>query len=97
MGSILFLIPGHDQLPREAVDCAYMVGSDGIPWETRIVQRDGLLEVARDTQESGRFVIPWRSQDGRCVTLSTATLISSDEPYHLSLELCRGTLNQHKP
>jgi hypothetical protein len=71
-----------------------MVGSDGIPWETRIVQRDGLLEVSRDTQESGRFVIPWRSQNGRCVTLSTATLISSDEPYHLSLELCRGTLNQ---
>ena len=94
MGSIVFLIPRRDQLTREAVDCAYMVGSDGIPWETQIVQRDDRLVVSRETQESGRFVIPWSLPDGRCLALCTATLISSDEPYHLSLELCRGTLNQ---
>ena len=94
MGSIEFLIPRREPLSLEAVDCAYMVGSDGIPWETQIVQREDRLVVSRETQESGRFVIPWSTQGGRCVALSTATLISSDVPYHLALELCRGTLNQ---
>ena len=94
MGSIVFLIPRRHLLSRQAVDCAYMVGSDGIPWETQVVQRGDRLTVTRDTQESGRLVIPWRTASGRDVALSTATLLSSDAPYHLPLELSRGTINQ---
>lgn len=94
MGSIVFLIPRSHPLSRQAVDCAYMVGSDGIPWETQVVQRGDRLTVTRDTQESGRLVIPWRTASGRDVALSTATLLSSDAPYHLPLELSRGTINQ---
>ncbi len=94
MGSMVFLIARRPPLSREAVDCAYMVGSDGIPWQTQVVAREDRLIVTRQTQESGRFVIPWPAADGRCVALSTASLISSDTPYHLGLELSRGTLNQ---
>jgi len=94
MGSMVFLIPRRNPLPREAVECAYMVGSDGIPWETQVAARDDRLVVTRQTPESGRFVVPWPLAKGRCMALSTATLISSEKPYHLALELSRGTLSQ---
>ncbi len=93
MGTIVFLTPSRRFLTPAAVDCAYMVGSDGIPWETKTAAVDDRLIVTRATQESGRFVIPWVFPDGRCMALSTATLLASDEPYHLALELSRGTLN----
>ena len=93
MGTIVFLTPSRRFLTPAAVDCAYMVGSDGIPWATKVATIDDRLIVTRATHESGRFVIPWSLPDGRCVALSTATLLASDEPYHLALELSRGTLD----
>jgi hypothetical protein len=69
-----------------------MLGSDGIAWQTQVTLQADRLMVTRSTQESGRFVIPWEFLGERSVAVSTATLTASERPYHLPLELCRGTL-----
>ncbi len=94
MGSMQFILPEQEGLPRYALDGAYMIGSDGAPWETRVEWTGNRLIVSRDTRESGYLVVPWPLSDFGAMALSTATLLPREAPYHLALELARGTLSR---
>ncbi|MBM3998195.1 MAG: hypothetical protein FJ297_01415 [Planctomycetes bacterium] len=80
-------------LPGYAADRAYIAGMDGIPWRGRNRLDDGILSLDRNTHESGCLVIPWRSSSG-IGALSTGSLMERERPYHLAVELARGTLNR---
>ena len=94
MGSMQFLLPRREGLTQLAVKCAYLIGNDGTPWESRVTCTGNRLTVTRAARESGRLVTPWTVPGFGSVALSTATLIPRDAPYHLALELCRGTLSR---
>jgi hypothetical protein len=63
-----------------------------VPWESRTHFDDDRLRIERDDHESARLVIPWNVDSQGDLTLSSGTLIERDEPYHLALEIARGTL-----
>ena len=94
MGSTQFLLPRREGLAQLAVKCAYMIGNDGTPWESRVTCAGNRLTVTRAARESGRLITPWTVPGFGSKALSTATLIPRDLPYHLALELCRGTLSR---
>ncbi len=94
MGSTQFLLPRREGQNELAVKCAYMVGNDGTPWESRVTCADDRLTVTRAARESGRLITPWTVPGFGSVALTTATLIPRERPYHLVLELCRGTLSR---
>jgi hypothetical protein len=73
-----------------------MAGLEGIPWVTRCTPHGEQLVVERETSESGMFYFPWRVEGRGEMLLTTATVMEREEPYHLPLELARGTLNRLK-
>ena len=54
---------------------------------------DGELSLERDVSESGSVTVPWYVEGHGLLALSTSTLVERWDPYHLPLELARGTLN----
>ena len=94
MGLIRFLVPRRDRILPKAIERAYIVGMDEVPWSSRIVASDDGLIVDRPVGESGCFHIPWPVEGYGETVLSTASLMERSEPYLLELELARGTLNR---
>jgi len=92
MGSMQFWLPDRDGIWPAALECAYLVGSDGLPWDTRVERLGNRLVVSRGTRESGALTIPWPVPGFGTLALSTATLQARETPYHLPLELARGAL-----
>ncbi|HZZ73363.1 MAG TPA: endo-1,4-beta-xylanase [Pirellulales bacterium] len=93
MGQLRFLVPRLEQIESQAVARGYLSGMDELPWQTRTFWDGKQLVAERDDRDSGYFFIPWRSSFG-AMALSTATLLEREEPYHLPVELARGTLNR---
>lgn len=73
---------------------AYLAGMEGIPWQCRASWEGDLLVVRRNITESGNLFIPWTVAGHGELSLSTATLRERDLPYHLPVELARGTINR---
>ncbi|HZL88999.1 MAG TPA: hypothetical protein VFB96_11540 [Pirellulaceae bacterium] len=94
MGFLRFLIPEPQQLLPGALTRAYVAGLDGIPWECRRTFADGVLSIERDVRESGNLYFPWLVKEQGELTLCTASLMEREKPYHLTVELARGTLNR---
>ena len=94
MGSLRFLVPRPEQLSPGALTRAYVAGLDAIPWECRRTFADGILSIERDVRESGNLYFPWLVKDRGELTLCTASLMERQRPYHLTVELARGTLNR---
>lgn len=96
MGQMRFLVPFAEQLPEEAVERAYLAGMEGIPWRSRNswTVPNSQFVIDRGTSDSGNLFVPWKLPGGGEVCLSTASLMERPEPYHLPLELARGTLNR---
>lgn len=92
MGSMQFLVPQRSDLAELATSCGYLVGHDGTPWKSRIESRGDLLVLTSESRESGRLVTPWHVPGYGTLALSTSTLAERSQPYHLGLELFRGTL-----
>jgi hypothetical protein len=92
MGLMKFRVPaapGHDaDLKR-----AYLVGPDRIPMNGTVEVRPGSLVIRRTQNESARLVVPFVAEGFGRPVLSTATLAERLEPYDLTVELARGTLN----
>jgi len=90
-----FLTPQRERVSDEAVQRAHMAGLDCIPsscwksWESK-----DLLRVERPIDESGNLHIPWRVEGHGELLLSTARLMERERPYHLPVELARGTVNR---
>ena len=82
------------QVSSEAAQRAYLVGLDGVPWISRNVLADGILRIHRATSESGQLVVPWSVPGRGVLTLRTASLRETDQPYLLPVELARGTIGR---
>ena len=77
------------------MDRTYIAGLDCVPTVCRkIWESDRLLRLERDTHESGNVYIPWQVEGHGELLLCTATLMERDRPYHLPVELARGSVNR---
>ena len=94
MGLMRFLIPQRDHVADHAAGLAHLTAADGAAWRSRVVWTDDGLIVDRPVGDSGNFHIPWRTAKHGELTLSTASLMERSRPYHLPVELARGTLNR---
>lgn len=94
MGLMRFCVPDRCALPADAVDRAYFTGLDEIPWRSRTQWTDEGLAVRRVEDDSGNFHIPWIVPGYGELSLQTGCLMERDEPYHLAVELARGTANR---
>ena len=92
MGVMKFLVPRRDRLAPDAVDRAYLAGLDEIPWHCHVAWTEQGLVVERDESDSGNFFISGPIDGHGELTLSTASLMERERPYHLDVELARGTL-----
>jgi len=95
MGLMRFLTPQRGRVSEEAVQHAYVAGLDCVPtpchksWE-----KNGLLRLERQINDSGNLHIPWQVDGHGELLLSTASLMERERPYHLPVELARGTVNR---
>jgi hypothetical protein len=94
MGVMRFLVPPPDHLPADAAARAYFAGIDEIPWQCRVVRSDEGLTLERDESDSGNFYVPYAVDGHGELMLSTGSLMERARPYHLQVELARGTLNR---
>lgn len=95
MGLMRFLTPQRERVSDEAVQRAHIAGLDCVPmrcwksWESK-----DLLRLERPIDDSGNLHIPWRVEGHGELLLSTASLMERERPYHLPVELARGTVNR---
>jgi hypothetical protein len=89
-----FLVPRRQRVAADAAARAYIAGIDEIPWQSRVHWNDDSLIVERAEVDSGNFFLPYAIERHGELMLSTASLMERDEPYHLQVELARGTLNR---
>ena len=94
MGVMRFLVPRRERLPADVVERVYLSGPDEIPWRSRAWWTDQILAVERAESDSGNLFVPCAVEGHGELMLSTASLMERDEPYHLEVELARGTLNR---
>ena len=69
-------------------------GPDNMPWPTDLSRHDGILTLARQTEESGHLVAPWPIDGAGQLMGTSATLMTRQQPYQLIVELARGKVNQ---
>ena len=94
MGQMRFVIPRPERIVAGAADLAYLAGGEGIPWECRATQTGDALVIERDTRESGFLYFPWNVAGRGLMQLCSGSLMERPKPYHLPVELARGTLNR---
>lgn len=94
MGQMRFSVPRPERIPPHAVERAYLAGIEYVPWLSKCRLANDQIIVERDTDESGNFYIPWRVQAHGETVISTGSLMEREAPYHLPVELARGTLNR---
>ncbi|MGY8767669.1 MAG: hypothetical protein ACKVH8_04425 [Pirellulales bacterium] len=96
MGALLFCVPGPEHLPARSLDYAQILGYGRMQTHCSTQLKDGLLKVEFDSTDSSKLQIPWRIDQERSYLLTTCSLPISEKPYHLSLEIARGTLSRLK-
>lgn len=94
MGQMRFFAPQAERISDGAAKRAYIAGSEGVPWECRVEYDAGLLSISRDARESGQLYFPWNVLGYGELMLSTASLMERVRPYHLPVELARGSINK---
>ncbi len=93
MGQIRFIVSPPQRITEEVLRFTYMSGMDRVPWVVHAEADDGELVLERDVSDSGAVTVPWHVEGHGLLALSTGTLIERWEPYHLAVELARGTIN----
>ena len=94
MGVTTFFVPQPDRLTPATVRQCYMQGIDAIPWQSKNQLDGNHLTIQRATNESGQLYVPWPVKGRGHITLSTTCLRENDTPYHLPVELARGTVGR---
>lgn len=94
MGMMRFLVPRPESLAADAAERCYITGLDEIPWQSRAQRSGDMLTVRRSESDSGCFHIPWNVAGYGELMLATASLMERDRPYHLPVELARGSLHR---
>jgi hypothetical protein len=93
MGQIRFIVSPPQRITEEMLRFTYISGLDRTPWVVH-VEADGIeFVLERDAADSGAITVPWYVDGHGLLALSTGTLVERWEPYHLPLELARGTIN----
>lgn len=93
MGQMRFIVSPPQHVTEEVLRFAYMSGMDRVPWVVHAEVDGGELVLERDVSDSGSVTVPWHVEGHGLLALSTGTLMERWEPYHLPLELARGTIN----
>lgn len=94
MGLLKFQVTSPDLAGRVPdLRKAYVTGLDRTPSRLAVEIRQNLMICHRDSAESGRLFVPWPVPGRGTPVVGTATLAERPEPYHLSVELARGKLN----
>jgi hypothetical protein len=94
MGLMRFVVTPPQRITVEVLQQAYLSGVDRIAWQVDLSQQADQLVVRRAVSESGNLHIPWPVAGRGLLALSTASLMEQPRPYHLPLELARGTISQ---
>ncbi|OYP38932.1 endo-1,4-beta-xylanase [Rhodopirellula sp. MGV] len=93
MGQFHFAVPPDSTLLLKQTlwKDAYICGIEGVPWECRHKKDQGLLSISRPVDTSGKLYLTCPTKGLGYRTLSTCTLMPSEKPYPLFLELARGS------
>ncbi len=97
MGTTTFQLPANVSADagRELEHSFMAGGPDNMPWVTLVQPHDdNQLQLVRPVEESGYVSAPWSLADGSLVMGTSGTLMERPRPYHLSIELARGKINQ---
>ena len=94
MAEINLRLPAFWDFEKRHASTVHVIGLDGIPWPCRVSQKDGILTIARNRDESGKVFVAYPFQKYGELTIATGTLPESSVPYHLVTELARGTVNR---
>ena len=93
MGQMRFIVSPPQRITEEVLQFTYMSGIDRTPWVVYAEADEGELVLERNVSDSGAVTVPWHVEGHGLLALSTGTLVERREPYHLPLELARGTIN----
>ncbi len=94
MGLMRFVVSPPERITEEALQQAYLSGIDRIAWQVEVGMEGGQLVARRAVSESCNLHVPWPVKGRGRLTLSTGSLMEQPRPYHLPLELARGTIGQ---
>ena len=94
MGQMRFVIPLPERLVPDAAEQAYLASQEGTPWECATTLSGNDLAIERETRESGYLYFPWNVPGRGVVMLNSGSLMERASPYHLPVELARGTVNR---
>lgn len=89
-----FVVYPHDRVRDDAIERAYFTGQDRSIWPSKSRRTADGFEIDRSRDESGCVHLLWEVAGRGELVLSTAWLMERDEPYHLQVELARGTVNR---
>lgn len=94
MGLLRFHYPAPlvDDWPEKQQ--GYLVGVDGRIYPTRVEHDGQYIGYRRDTSESCKLTVPFAIPGHGRPILQTTSLIETNEPYQLQVELARGKLVQ---
>ncbi len=76
------------------VQQAYLTGIDLSAWPVRTAVENGLLIMQRAVSDSANLHIPWPLEPVGQMIFTSGSLMEQEAPYHLPLEIARGTVNQ---
>ncbi|MCG3128583.1 MAG: hypothetical protein CHACPFDD_03472 [Phycisphaerae bacterium] len=74
------------------LDCAYAVGSDGVPLRADIRLADGIVQCSARTSDPYGLALLWPVREFGSILLETTRLPPRDAPYNLHVELARHRL-----
>ena len=96
MGTMIFQLPPTlpEDVRAELERASVAGGQDCMPYPTQAIIDDRQLIVNRRVEESGCLQVPWNVIGAGKLMASTATLMERLTPYHLTIELSRGKINQ---
>ncbi|RMF39625.1 MAG: hypothetical protein D6753_13345 [Planctomycetota bacterium] len=96
MAEFRFIVPQAISADRRIWDSAYITGLEGIPWQSDRRFQSGQFIIGREIDESGKIHILWPTRVCGDVCLSTTSLPVGAPPFHLPVELARGTVHRLK-
>lgn len=96
MGRMRFWVPEEYARRDDLLSHAYLAGAEGIPCRRKLAYDAPYLSIVREGSESCYGSFLWDYGGRTPAVLTTASLRERPEPYHLTLELARGTLHRLK-
>lgn len=94
MGQYRFAIPDSQRFHENSLVAAQIIGLEGIPWPGKTILQDRTLVVSRNTNLSGRLLIPFETAQHGELAICTGTLPEKETEYLLDVELARGCLSR---